>query len=147
MVDVSVATSPLLGLPDDVFDLVAAWLPDATPLAATAQFARCAAHFRSYLVASANLAAFRCFACGDEVRCAVRSHWHVSPGFIVYEGATEEDWYAWSPTVDRAACGACTRRLGFDVHAWWAEVWRSRSDDEFEDLADEFLDMFAATEF
>lgn len=140
-------TAPLgPGLPD-VVDLVAAWLPDATPLAATARFARCAAHFSSYLVASANVAAFRCFACDGYVRCVVRSHRHPAPGFVVYEGATEEDWYAWSPAVDRAACAACTRRIGFDVHAWWAEVWRSRSDEEFEDLAEEFLDMFAATEF
>ena len=111
------------GLAETV-DLVAAWLPDKTPLAATARFARCAAHFRSYLVISAALTAFACFVCGGVVRCIVLRHHHAAPGFIVYEGrgpdgdGGQDASYVWYPAMECCACQRCATNLGFDPAVW-----------------------------
>lgn len=137
----------------DVVDFVAMWLPDRTPLAATARFARCAVHFRSYLVASAAFTTFRCFSCGNGVRCIVRGHHHIDQGFIVYEGIAPngvdppEVWYAWLPMFDAAACHTCVERLGFDPWTWWVEEQRRRFEDEIEEVADRVLDMIADADF
>jgi hypothetical protein len=119
------------GLAETV-DLVAAWLPDKTPLAATARFARCAAHFRSYLVASAALTAFSCFHCGGVVRCIVLRHHHTAPGFIVYEGRGRDEGrgqdvsYVWYPAIECCACQRCATDLGFDPALWAKAMASSR---------------------
>ena len=114
----------------DVVDLVAAWLPDVTPLAATARFARCSAHFRSYLVASAAAIFSRCFACSGDFRSEVRRHHHVALGFLVYEGHADDERYAWQPATDRVACWRCVDRLGFEARAWQLEARRRSFDEE-----------------
>jgi hypothetical protein len=137
----------------DVIDLVAAWLPDKTPLAVTARFARCAAHFRSYLAASAAATSFCCFSCGCDSRCVVRRHHHVAPGFIVYEGEVCDEGevrdasYVWFPEIDCVACRRCSEGLGFDPFAWRRIEWRrSFSQLEVEEIVDTMLDMFLDSE-
>lgn len=123
----------------EVVDLVAAWLPDRTPLAAVARFARCSAHFRSYLVSSASAAAFRCFACNEELRCVVARHRHFG-AFVVFEGLDTEEWYAWQPAQDRVACWWCVERLGFSAAAWALEDLHNNHLDA--QAAAALLDMF-----
>ena len=139
-----------LGLAD-VVDLVAAWLPDKTPLAATARFARCAVHFRSYRVASAASTEFRCFLCDCNFNCVVRRHHHVAPGFIVYEGEVHEGCedvsYVWLPATDWVACQHCSEGLGFDPKDWREAEWRKHCfESELEEIADNILDMFLDSE-
>ena len=112
---------------EDVVDLVAAWLPDKTPLAAVARFARCSAHFRSYLAAGSGTPACECFACPSAIRCRVLRHRH-EDGFVVYEG--DDSSYVWQPCCDRVACDACAARLGLEARRWEMVAWCRRFDDD-----------------
>ena len=123
-----------------VMDLVAAWLPKRTALAAVARFARCSAHFRSYLAASCATTEDRCFACDEEVRCDVRRHWHVRGqggrgAFVVYQGAYDASRYVWLPADGRVACWSCARRLGVRPAAWRRKAVR-------QEIAEEMWERF-----
>ena len=127
----------------DVVDLVTAWLPDRTALAATARFARCSAHFRSYLTSSCRTTEGLCFACGDEILCDVRRHWHAASScggaFVIYQGADASARYVWQPTSDRVACWPCARRLGLKPRAWRREEDRWREWEEGAEAARDWL--------
>ena len=137
----SSATAPGLA---DVVDFVAAWLPDRTPLAATARFARCSAHFRSYLVSSCSTTAVSCFACDFKILCDVRRHWHVrgrGGGFVVYQGSDEASRYVWLPANDLVACRQCACRLGHRVAAWRREAGRQENEEIADAMRHRFMEL------
>lgn len=89
----------------DVLDLVTCFCGDKVPVAAVAAFARCSAHFRSYLVAGEARTLDWCSSCACYIDCRVKDHRHVDGGTIVYVGEGTD--YAWSPATQILCCLAC----------------------------------------
>lgn len=89
----------------DVLDLVTCFCSDKTPVAAVAAFARCSAHFRSYLVAGEARTLDWCSSCACYIDCRVTGHNHADGGTIVYVGEGAD--YAWSPATQILRCLAC----------------------------------------
>ncbi len=107
----------------EVVALVARFLPDKTALAATASFARCAAHHLSYVIDDAAWSAWTCSFCGSDMECKVHGHEHfcASPpcagAFVRYLDVGGAG-YVWWPSGDAVACAPCAASLGADAVMW-----------------------------
>jgi len=108
-----VPEKPAAGL-EDVLDLVAAFLPDRSAACGTARFARCCAHFRSYLLCSAAELDVACCGCGCQLRFRVVRHDHSPAPYITFFGERDGESYVWNTRLDRVACAECARCDDFD---------------------------------
>ena len=114
-----------------MLDLVAAFLEDRSAVASAARFARCAAHFRSYLTSAAADVKDACFCCGLPLRFRVVGHEHAPAPYLSYFGAEGES-YVWDPRTDRLACADCVPclddRRGCAGHGWegFCDITHSR---------------------
>lgn len=110
----------------DVLDLVTCFCSDQAPVAAVATFARCSAHFRSYLVAGEARTLDWCSSCACYIDCRVTGHRHVDGGTIVYVGEGID--YVWRPATQSLRCLACFEKSRGALRIggiWCAMTWEN----------------------